>query len=195
MKIEDGTGSGFLAKVNTDNRLETTAVSEDSAFEANKNGKAFFLSNNDISIGSGAPYRVFNLKNTSSTESIVIDGIVISHNGGDTNGDKIVEIGYYFEESITANNVAGTVFPLNGASSITPTVQYWVWDGVGTGMTASNGQKVHTEFFDRGLNKQPLPGKFILSSQSALTISVECVEALKCSVLVFFHLVETERDS
>lgn len=189
MKISDGYGQGYQAKVSSDLRLLTDAVSAPAELIANKEGEAFFAATNSVSMSTGE-HKIFYMKNTSDTYQIIVDGFALSHNGGTTSGNKSVTLKYYLSDTTpTANQTASTIYALNGSSSKVLEADFYTWDGVGTGMTVSGGLNANTHFIAPGITDQPLPGKFILDNGDSMTISMECAEAFLGSVLAFVHIL------
>lgn len=82
--IKDGTGSERAAKVNSDNRLHTNAITISDAGKSNIDGKLFIAGSLDVTLTTANESAVFYLKN-SGTETILTDIFTISV-GTSTNG-------------------------------------------------------------------------------------------------------------
>ncbi len=76
MKIQDGTGKGYLAKINNRNRLEVTAKSESAAFVNSITEGTSYIWSSAYSATSAD--KVIYLKNTDSKNYLVIDRIRIN---------------------------------------------------------------------------------------------------------------------
>ena len=63
MKIEDGTGSGKLARVDDNQRLYTDAITESIKDAETENGNAYNLNTGDVTLTSAAKTTVFYFKN------------------------------------------------------------------------------------------------------------------------------------
>ena len=61
--IQDGTGAGFEAKVDPENRLSTTAVTTLSKNQANEEGRAFNINTLDVTLTTASKSAVFYIKN------------------------------------------------------------------------------------------------------------------------------------
>lgn len=75
--IEDGTGSGKAAKVNTDNQLEVRSVTQSSFERATSGGNSFNINTGLITLTSAGESGILYVKNTSSTKNIRVDGVVV----------------------------------------------------------------------------------------------------------------------
>ncbi len=74
-QIQDGTGSGVLAKVNSENQLFTRSVSDGPLEDASEKGRAaYFYSTYSPSTGD----EIISIKNTESTEELHITRIIYS---------------------------------------------------------------------------------------------------------------------
>ena len=70
--IEDGTGTGKQAKVNSVNRLVTQATSTSSALQATIDGNAWNINTGDVTLTSNAVAACMYFKNTSETLDFVL---------------------------------------------------------------------------------------------------------------------------
>lgn len=82
-QIKDGTGSGYLAKVNSNNRLEVLAVSRSRIADiATDEADSFIIASGFISLTTTASYNgLLYIKNNSSTKSIIIGTVRVCGNG------------------------------------------------------------------------------------------------------------------
>ena len=102
MNIDDGTGKGNLAKVDSSNRLHTDAVTKVEGVEANLNGDAYNINTGILSLTNATETPVLYLKNNES-RSLSIDGIVIGLFGS-TGGDASADV----YSTIVRNPTTGT---------------------------------------------------------------------------------------
>ena len=75
--IEDGTGTGKQAKVNSRNRMVTQAVSTSSALQATIDGTAWNINTGDVTLTSNAVAACIYFKNTSETLDFVLPAFAI----------------------------------------------------------------------------------------------------------------------
>jgi len=83
VELIDGTGTGKRAKVDSNNRLETFAVSESRMADISvRDGKSFILTSDFINLTTTGSFSgVFYLKNTDATKVIYVDKIRICGTG------------------------------------------------------------------------------------------------------------------
>ena len=75
MKLQDGTGKGYVAKVNTKNRLQVTAKTEPAAYiNAIADGSSYTWSS---SFSAATGEEVLYIKNTSKTELLVLSSMYL----------------------------------------------------------------------------------------------------------------------
>jgi hypothetical protein len=87
MKIDDGTGDGFQAKVDYTNRLSTRSITVEEEVEASLLGNSYIISSGDITLTNATKNAVFFYKNKENFE-LEISKIVFSagvSTGGTTN--------------------------------------------------------------------------------------------------------------
>ena len=81
MKIEDGTGTGFKAKVDSNKRIHTQSVTESEALHASEIGDGYNISSGQISFtGNGTLLYIQN----NSDQELVIEAIAVGTDGGGT---------------------------------------------------------------------------------------------------------------
>lgn len=83
--IKDGTGTGYLAKVNSSNQLNTRSISENEEVYANINGNAYNLNTGIVTLTSAAETTLFYFKNNED-DSFIITGVVIGIWASDGDG-------------------------------------------------------------------------------------------------------------
>lgn len=87
--IRDGTGKGYLVKVNEDNQMLTSAVTSGVEIEANENGDAYNINTGLVSLTDAVDTPLLYLKNNEDNEfiiSVVVIGMFNSA-GGDSTAD------------------------------------------------------------------------------------------------------------
>ena len=99
MKIEDGTGSGKLAKVDSENRLRTSSVTETEALHAAEEGRGYNINTGFISVIGNAS--LIYLKNNGDSD-VVLASIIVGLFNGITHSDDP-----YF--TITRNPTGGDI--------------------------------------------------------------------------------------
>jgi hypothetical protein len=110
IKIEDGTGTGRRAKVDSNNRIETSGLAETVSNDAAIQGSAYNVNTGTLALTSGSKSAVVYLKNT-GTNNIVIPKLFYlfgANTGG--SGEHLVQV--------ERNPTGGTI--VTGASTQTP---------------------------------------------------------------------------
>ena len=82
--IQDGTGTGYRAKVTNDNKLTVDSVETTAESLASLNGDSFNISNDIIDITSDAETALIHIRNTNSEDWVITR--VYFHFGGSTGG-------------------------------------------------------------------------------------------------------------
>ena len=108
--IKDGTGTGYRAKVTSDNRLTTDSVETTAESLASVGGDSFNVSNDIVDITSDAETALIHIRNTNSEDWVVTR--VYFHFGGSTGGVGSGEF------CMTTNATTGTL--ISGGSAVTP---------------------------------------------------------------------------
>ena len=190
MKLEDGKGTGTLAEVDGDQRLQVASISSDRAESANFDKESFVLSTNKFSIGAGVEYRVAYISNGEASRDMVIDLERFYTDGGSTSNTKPITFRCYVNASVpTTNSVAKDPIGTN-TSAGQSSADFVVWDGVSTGMVqVSAGDKMGDGIITIGNTDARLPSKLILGPAKTMTYSFECAEAAEVSLQIYIHLV------
>ena len=108
--IQDGTGTGYRARVTKDNRLDVNSIETTAESLASVSGDSFNVSNDIIDITSDAETALIYMNNTNSEDWVITR--VYFHFGGSTGG---VGSGDF---CMTTNATTGTI--ISGATSVTP---------------------------------------------------------------------------
>ena len=163
MKLEDGKGTGRLAQVDENQRLQVASVSSDRAESANIDSEAFIQATDTQSIGAAAEHKTVYIENGESSRSLVIDIEKISLDGGTTSNTKPLYMKCYINASTPITNfVSKDPLGTNTATGQSST-EFVVWDGVGSGFTQSSpGDLLATSIFSIGSTDNIIPSKLIL---------------------------------
>ena len=108
--IQDGTGTGYRAKVTSENRLTVDSVETTAESLAATTGDSFNVSNDIIDITSDAETALIYMNNTNSEDWVVTR--VYFHFGGSTGGVGSGEF------TMTTNATTGTL--ISGGAAVTP---------------------------------------------------------------------------
>lgn len=137
--IKDGTGKGYLAMVDTDNRLMTTSVSESIDSHINQDeGQVYSIIVSQTPAGANNCFCY--IKNLSSTMSIFVTSVKLYTASDETIQVKLKDIG---------TTVGGTTYvPVNRNSGSTNLADATV--EVGTNITGLSGGLVVDQFFIKG---------------------------------------------
>jgi hypothetical protein len=190
MKLEDGKGTGVLAEVDNDHRLQVSAVASDRAESANIAREAFIQASGIQLIGAAAEHKTFYIKNGESSRDMVVDIERIFFDGGTVSNTKPLFLKAYINGTDPITNfVSKDSLGLNTASGQSSTV-FTVWDDVATGFTqASPGDMLADFIFMAGVADNRIPSKLIIGPAKSLTYSFECEEACKVALQVYTHFL------
>lgn len=90
--IEDGSGSGYSAKVDANNRIHAKSVSVSTQGNSSENGDHYNINTGDITLTSGCESSVLYIKNNEDRDLIVTDIIYLLGNSTGGSGDMQVAI-------------------------------------------------------------------------------------------------------
>lgn len=90
MRIEDGSGIGYHAQVDSSNRLHTFSTMETELLHACRDGDAYNINTGIVTLTSANESGVLYVKNTSTTHRLIITGIVciLSPSTGGSSSDS-----------------------------------------------------------------------------------------------------------
>jgi len=113
--IKDGTGKGFNAKVNSDNKLETVTISTDIQQDASINKQLFRISTPLVTLTSANNSTLLYVKNDDPNNNLIVPEITIAvgNSTGNSSGDLVTSIG-------RANVTGGTIISGATAASLIP---------------------------------------------------------------------------
>lgn len=107
--IKDGTGSGKLAKVNSDNKLETVTISTDIQQDASINKQLFRISTPVITLTSANNSTLLYVRNDDPNNNLIVPNIIISvGNSTGNTGDLVTSIG---RANVTGGTIVSTATP------------------------------------------------------------------------------------
>lgn len=189
MKLEDGKGTGVLAEVDKDQRLQVGAVSSDRAEKSNLDLEAFVMSTDIFTIAAATETRLAYISNGEASRDLIVDLERYYTSGGNTNFNRPVIMRCYVNASEpNANNVSKDPIGTNtgaGQSS----ADFIVWDTVGSGLTqTSPGDNLGSAILTIGETDARIPSKLILGPAKTLTWSFECAEACDIAMSIYVHL-------
>jgi len=76
-QIKDGTGSGYVAGVNSSNQLLTRSITQSEQVEANLTGDAYNINTGIVSLTDAADTPLLYLKNNELTKDLIIEAVAI----------------------------------------------------------------------------------------------------------------------
>jgi hypothetical protein len=168
-QIEDGSGAGYRAKVDSTNKLNTRAVIEDSSIEAAINGEQFFVTSGGINLTSASASAVLYYKNEESYP-LLMDRIVFGagvSTGGTTNSCTIAI-------KVNADGLsssAGTLTAVNSNFGSAKTLTVTNSEKGAEAATVTNGTTGPTFFFPDKLTSV-FESRVILEPGNSVAISV-----------------------
>ena len=172
--IKDGTGKGFLAKVNADNKLFVLASTHTEEHTASITGaNAYFANSTDtadtLTFADATAGPILYLKNDDPDADIVVEKIVCS---ADAAGGVLKFMRNMTLGTIGANNVH-TPVNSNFGSSNTVTATSYNWDESGTtGMDGlTNGTAWKSFIMGAGTTFFPVDGTISIPKGSSVTIN------------------------
>lgn len=185
--IKDGSGQGFLAKVNDENRLSTHTVSiQETAHVSIRNEKTFSIFG-ETTIAAGIEKTVLILINN-SPNLVAIDNVLASIQG--ETGKPVIFRIYIGKKTYTSGGISKTPLNLNVTSLVTIDVTT-VENNPTLGGADSEAFKIFLE--NTGAFATDLEGSVILGRQGSIRITITGDAAasgtkIGLSRLIFFEL-------
>lgn len=178
MKIEDGKGTGVLARVDGNQRLHVNAVTVLGISNASHNAGTAHIFNTGVMNLPASEANVFYIKNTGPLD-MIFHRIHFCYNGGNTNSNKAIILRSFSGSTVpTANNSLILPPASNLSSSNTAGATFYVWDGVGAGMTITNqGSVFQSTIGNQGLNQLNVEGQIVVTPGKIFMMSLEAEEA------------------
>lgn len=187
LRLADGTGKGFLAKIDEDNRLATRGVAESDVKVATIEGRSFVLSATDIAIPANTPVNVLYVSFEDPRRNFIVDSLTHSWNGGNTNFNRpLTSIMSVMVGPPTANHVPSMMFNGNFTSTAVALATVYAWDGVGAGgMTLpAPGLPAYTMFYPHGVTRQEYAGGMIMGKGNTMAYKFSSPEAGRLSFVM-----------
>jgi hypothetical protein len=172
--IKDGSGSGWLAKVDENRRVWTDSVIQPEEVSHAASGQTFAASTGLMTFASTSEHVVFWLRNNSSSHNMCMALFSWNWDGGASYNAPLQIVLYKLSSSNTpsANYTEMTLGNLNWTSGNTADATGYKWDGVGTGMTLpSAGIPIFTNIFMPGYTGIKPDGIPILGNGGTLAMS------------------------
>ena len=181
--LKDGTGKGFLAGINQYSRQDTScATSPRIYYESRDRSNAFGVSTPYLTVTTGGE-KVLYMKNTSSTQNMILTDLRVNWNGGSTTWIKALKGSIWFASSApTANNTTGAAGNLNRSSNDTFDIDVEYWDGVAGGMTSAGGAAALNTIMAQGSLLFPIGGAIILGANDTILFQLTPEEDGEASI-------------
>jgi len=190
-QIKDGTGKGFLLKIDSGNHLQAVAITETDQHHVSKEDKKAFVANtadtaNTLTI-TATGGSILYIRNDSTDDDMTIADFVISV---DTAGIVCRIIRQPTLGSIGNNNVH---VPKNAnfGSSLTAEGTFHNWDEVGDGLTGLTAGTVYSTLtLPVGVTRVHPNGEVVLQSGNA--VSLELIGACEAAAYIAFFYEEAD---
>lgn len=187
LKIQDGTGAGFLAAVDSSHRLHTVAVAEAESKVHAKEGNAYSFTSPNYAVAANTNTLVWWMLFDDPVRKFYVNTIFVGWNGGDTTGSKTLEAALHTGvPEPTAGHTAATMRNLNFTSANVSLTRGYTWNGVQAGgMTAQHsGLQLNALKFAPGTTHLPINGTMILGKGFSLATYLKAPEAgMYCGIL------------
>jgi len=183
--IKDGTGSGKLVGVNSFNRLDVSAAAAPRVFyESRDRGAAFGITTPLLTVTTTGG-RMLYIKNTSSTQNMMISDIRLDWNGGSTSFNKPAYGQIWFaSEAPSANNTVSAAVNMNRSSVNAFDLDVEYWDEVGDGMTITGGADGFNAILSQGSTLVPVNGTIIVGINKTISFNLKAEEEGEGSIAI-----------
>jgi hypothetical protein len=174
--IKDGTGQGYVAKVDFENRLHVNSVQE-TAFHHNAEGDEGYFASSllcPVTVAGGRMFRML-----ADEYHLHVYAISMSWNGGNTNHNRMVQVDVYKGDPLPSANYVDVTpkNPIFGRPR-TPEATMQSWNGVGDGMTVAAGGELQASFLiGPGTTFLPVEGMFMAAKTAAFSVNAKGEEA------------------
>ena len=190
MKLEDGKGTGVLAQVDGEHRLQVSSIASDRAESANIAKEAFIMACPIFAIAAGVETRISYIANGEASRNLIIDVTQYFSDGGTTSNSKPTYVNFYINASIPTSDFVDKDPVGTNTAAGQSSAEFKVWDLVGTGLVQLvPGDLLGSEIIAIGKTADKLPSKLILGPAKTLTVSFECEEAAKVGLHTYVHLL------
>lgn len=172
-EIKDGTGTGKKAKVNSDNRLYTNAVTRSDSADASIRGDSYNINTGVINLTSANKSAVFYFKNTGTKTLDIGTLFYLIGNSTGGSGDMLISVlrnpttGTIIDNAVTAE-MAG----INRNFSSANTLEADIYKGA-EGYTFTNGTKVIESIFNQAPTRAAINvGSIVLEKGNSIGIDI-----------------------
>ena len=190
MIINDATGTGYAAKVTSDNRLAVDAASLSEAGAASRKGGCYVSTTGataDTVTVTATGGIMLLIKNTSSVESLIIDQVTLS-------GDNVKTV-YKEHIGMTIGTIAdsntGTAISTQTASASIAPVAVYAWDEANNGIGGlSAGSALTVAYATTGVTVFDHDGSTVISPGSNFAIGLKNVSGgvLEAAIAVRYYV-------
>ena len=185
IRIGDGTGKGFLAKVDEDNRLATYGAAEHQIKTATKRGDGYGWGMSDIAVpGGNVPIVVTYMRFDDPDRNFFLDAVLAAWNGGSTTYNKPLSMQMMAgAQPPTANYSPLVLGQANLSLTKVALATGYLWNGVGSGMTmVFAGVAMNRMFFAQGTTRAEYNGGVVYPKGMSLAVQLSSPEAGIASV-------------
>lgn len=189
--IVDGKGTSYKAEVDARNELHTRSRTVDQAALKCVDGQIFLLSLPFYAVAAATPTRVAWMQFTDPVNYFVLDKLIPSWNGGNTNHNTSMNVEFIIGDGApTAGHTLYGAANSNTLSTNTLNATIYTWDGVTAGgiATATTGLSTGRMVVGQGYTIAPVDGKMIVGPGITLSVRYTAEEAGVCTFTGYFYL-------
>lgn len=188
-KIQDGTGKGYLARVNEEHSLAIEGHVSTEEHKVSSNDKlAFFATTATVAkpflTTTATGGHILYVENGHTTKQLVIEKILLSTDVDD------IQMVWYRNPTVAsiANNTTVVPANLNFSSSLAAIGTFYGWDEVGDGMTTfTDGTIVNAFMKAQGFTPFPIDGAIILERGNGLSVWVKGAAEVCVGIRMFYR--------
>jgi len=188
--IKDGTGKGYQAAVDSENRLKVYSTVESELSHESETNKEAYVLLAECTPGTTAT-GVCSIVNDSSTKNLIIDKIILATEEN-TTALAMTNFGFWRNPTTNSGGVAEVPINLNFASSLTPDCTC-LEDADGTTLTIAGGDSIATiRLMGASTHMLEFNGALILGNGSTFAIKSVTDNAgkkVRASIYFYFHEV------
>lgn len=190
MIIKDGSGFGYSAKVDSENRFYTLSTMLQFETTASLNQKAFLISTGKLTL-TATGGQILWLTNENSSQLFRPTRFLMSWNGGSTNHNRVCEAQMLIGDDTapTANHTEVTPANTYCGSNVPALMSAYKWSGTADGMTGTVNQAGCSLLLSQGYSEVPVTG-IIIQNGASIGLNVIPEEAGDFSIAVFGHYHE-----
>jgi hypothetical protein len=194
--IVDGYGNSYRAQVDARHELHTRARTVDQAALKCVDGQIFLLSLPFYTVPASGHILAW-MKFTDPNNYFVLDKLIPSWNGGDTNHNRAMLVEFIlYSGDPTAGHTAYGLANSNTLSTNTLDATVYAWDGVTSGgiTLTSAGISTGRMIVGQGYTIAPVDGKMIVGPNTTLAVKVTPEEEGKVTFTGYYYLFDPEVD-